>query len=233
VIAYFRMKTDANASSSEIARIKVIASSDDDRRAPISIRGTDFTAAGQYQEFAVPFTFSTDPNFQFLTFEFSASGSATVWVDAITVFTAPQTFTPTYTWNVPGGHYRGQGVWVRYSNADGSGFTPYTEAQTSTPLVVRTGPVKLLSEVGQTSPEAAVTVETPCGGDWRVLSTPSWAQTRISAGRLYIRGSQSSIGSFNGSVTVEATGTGFSVAIPVQYTVVEEMSDVFLPVILK
>jgi hypothetical protein len=95
---------------------------------PLSLRGTDFTAPNQYQEFALNFTFNTNPDDVFLIFQFWGSGSADVYVDAVSIFSAPQATASPLTWSVPGNNYRGQGVWVRYT--DGSHFSEISEAIT-------------------------------------------------------------------------------------------------------
>jgi cysteine-rich secretory family protein len=126
LVAYFRLKVNDNTSSSEAARISVTGGGTE--YGPLTLRGTDFTASNQYQEFAINFTFNTNPNDAFLTFNFWRSGSADLYVDAVTIFSAPQAITSPLTWSVPGNNYRGQGIWVRYT--DGSQFSAFSEATT-------------------------------------------------------------------------------------------------------
>ena len=129
LVAYFRLKVNDNASSSEVARISVDGGGTE--YGPLSLRGTDFTAPNQYQEFALNFTFNSNPNNAFLTFNFWRSGSADLYVDAVSIFSTPQAITSPLTWSVPGNNYRGQGVWVRYTN--GSQFSGISEAITTQP----------------------------------------------------------------------------------------------------
>ncbi|MGE5462745.1 MAG: CAP domain-containing protein [Syntrophothermus sp.] len=126
LVAYFRLKVNDNTSGSEVARISVDAAGTE--YGPLRLQGSDFTSPDQYQEFALPFTFSPTDSNAFLTFQFWQSGTAEVFVDAVSIFTAPQPITSPLTWTVPGGNYRGQGVWVRYS--DGSRFSAISEAPT-------------------------------------------------------------------------------------------------------
>lgn len=126
MVAYFRLKVNSNASGSEVARISIAAAGTE--YGPISLRGTDFAAPNQYQEFALPFTFNQNPNDVFLILQIWRSGSADVFVDAVSIFSAPQPVTSPLTWAVPGGNYRGQGVWARYTN--GSQFSSLFEADT-------------------------------------------------------------------------------------------------------
>ena len=114
MVAYFRLKVNDNTSNSEVARISVQGGPTE--YGPISLRGVDFTAPNQYQEFAINFTFSPTSNDPFLIFKFWRSGNADLYVDAVSIFTTPQVITSPLTWSVPGNNYRGQGVWVRYTN---------------------------------------------------------------------------------------------------------------------
>ncbi len=126
MVAYFRLKVNNNTSGSQVARISIKGGGTE--YGPINLKGTDFAAPNQYQEFALPFTFNQNPDDVFLIFQIWRSGSADVFVDAISIFSAPQPVTSPLTWAVPGGNYRGQGVWARYTN--GSQFSPLFEADT-------------------------------------------------------------------------------------------------------
>ena len=126
LVAYFRLKVNDNSSSTEVARISVLGG--DTEYGPISLRGVDFTTPNQYQEFAVNFTFTPTSQDPFLMFNFWRSGSADVYVDAVSIFSEPQTIAPRLAWSVPGNNYRGQGVWVRYT--DGNRFSTIIEADT-------------------------------------------------------------------------------------------------------
>ena len=125
-VAYFRLKVNDNTSSVEVARISVKGGGTE--YGPLRLRGTDFASPNQYQEFAIPFTFNTNPNDVFLFFQFWRSGTADVYVDAVSIFSTPQAITSPLTWSVPGNNYRGHGVWVRYTN--GTQFSGISEAST-------------------------------------------------------------------------------------------------------
>ena len=81
--------------------------------ATINIKGTDFGAANTYQEFAIPVRYFTSGDRQFMKVSFHNQSDATIWVDSVTFFTAGVPVQPTYTWTLPDGAYRGEGVWVR------------------------------------------------------------------------------------------------------------------------
>ena len=74
MVAYFRLKVNDNTSSSEVARISVKGGGTE--YGPLILHGTDFAAPSQYQEFAIGFTFNTNPNDDFLFFNFWRSGNA-------------------------------------------------------------------------------------------------------------------------------------------------------------
>jgi uncharacterized protein YkwD len=132
-VAYFRLKVNNNTSSSEVARISVQGSVTE--YGPLQLRGTDFTAANQYQEFTLSFATNTNPEDESLFFNFWRSGSADLYIDAVSIFSAPQEIASPLIWSVPGGNYRGQGIWIRYT--DGTHFTPLMEA----PLVETPSPI--------------------------------------------------------------------------------------------
>ncbi len=122
--AYFRLKVNNNTSTGEVARVEITAGPT--KYGPLSLRGTDFSSLNQYQEFPLAFTFTPTEADPFLIFQFWGSGSADVYVDAVSIFSAPQPIESPSKWSVPGGNYRGQGIWVRYT--DGSQFSAISEA---------------------------------------------------------------------------------------------------------
>src|SRR5215211_6222986 len=126
LVAYFRLKVNDNTSAEEVARISVTGGKTE--FGPLSLRGTDFAAPNKYQEFALNFTFTPSANDPFLMFNFWRSGSADVYTDVVYIFSEPQSITSPLTWSVPGKNYRGQGVWVRYT--DGTHFSEISEAST-------------------------------------------------------------------------------------------------------
>ncbi len=127
MVAYVRLKVNNNSSNTEVARFSVEGGGT--VYGPLSLKGTDFAAPNQYQEFALNFTFNTNPNDDFLIFQFWQSGNADVYVDAVSIFSAPQSITSPLTWSVPGNNYRGQGVWVRYTN--GTQFSAISDGITT------------------------------------------------------------------------------------------------------
>lgn len=133
LVAYFRIKTSDNAALDEIARLSIMGGGVE--YGPVSLRGVDFEHADTYQEFAIPFTFHTNPEegADFLQFNVWRSGNADVFIDTVTIFTAPQPVSDSITWALPGSNYRGQGIQVRYVDEQGA-FSAITEVNPSSPV---------------------------------------------------------------------------------------------------
>jgi hypothetical protein len=232
MVAYFRLKVNNNTSSSEVARISVKGGGTE--YGPLSLRGTDFTAPNQYQEFALNFTFNSNPNDTFLIFQFWRSGSADVYVDAVSIFSAPQIVTSPLTWPVPGGNYRGQGVWVRYTN--GSQFSAITEAATTQPAL-RVSPTALTFQAvrgGKPPPSSTLNVAQDCSTfSWQVSHDAPWLQTQVSGSTVRISVNQAGLSSgvYSGTVTIAAIGISGvpPVSAQVRLTVVDELFQVYLP----
>lgn len=225
-VAYFRLKTSSRISDPVVSVTVDPGSANNVSR---TINGTDFASAGTYQEFAVPFYYTTSTDDAFLKFIFSLSGSATVDVDAVTIFTSAIPFSSTYTWNVPGAHYRGQGVWVRYT--DGSNFTNYQEAQTVVPITTQPVQITMLAERNQPSRPGTLRVSLPCGGNWSQQSKPAWLTvTPTGEGNtLVLNGNAAS--STSGSLVLSSSG--YSVTIPVTLIVVDKLYFNHLPIIRR
>jgi hypothetical protein len=125
MVAYFRLSVTDNSSASEVARISVEAAGQS--YGLTKLKGTDFTDSGVFQEFAVPFTFNTSGSDVFLNFNVWRSGSTDVLWDAVSIFSNPQSVKTSLKWQIPGGNYRGQGIWVRYTDNNGR-FSAMEEA---------------------------------------------------------------------------------------------------------
>jgi uncharacterized protein YkwD len=234
MVAYFRLKVNSNTSSSEVARISVKGGGTE--YGPLSLQGTDFTASGQYQEFPLSFTFNTNPEDAFLTFQFWQSGSADVYVDAVSIFSAPQAITSPLTWSVPGGNYRGQGVWIRYTN--GSQFSAISEAATH-PAALRVSPAALTFLAvrnGGLPPASTLNITQDCAHfDLQAEVDTSWLQAQVNESTIIISVDQSGLdrGLHSGTVTISAVGnsTVQPVSVPVLLIVVDTLFPVHLPLI--
>lgn len=180
LVAYVRMKVNDNRSSAVVANLQITGGE------PRAIRGTDFQAAGVYQEFALPFYFESPPpgESNFLILDFQAASSQTVYIDAVTFFTAPVPAQSAYTWPVPGGNYRGQGVWVRFTDDSYTEFSALEEYTTSEKFL-RAAPEQLsiVALINQPSYTYLVSV-LQCGSpQWEFSSDAAWlALTQSDAG---------------------------------------------------
>src|SRR3990172_5099432 len=231
--AYFRIKVSSNSSGSEVARISVTGGGVE--YGPVSLKGTDFSAANRYQEFPIAFRFHSNPNDDFLLFNFWRSGLADVTVDAVTIFTEPQPVTSSFMWNVPGGHYRGQGVWVRYTN--GSQFSPFTEADTR-PQFLSAAPAALgflAKRNGSPPPTQSLSVRRGCvPATWQVSDTAAWLLTQVVGESVQVSVSQAGLGTGSYQAEIILTGDGVaSVSVPVTLIVAEEIFPAYLPIIMK
>ena len=238
LVAYFRLKVNNNSSTSEVARISVKGGGVE--YGPISLKGTDFTAVNQYQEFALPFTFHDDSADPFLIFQIWRSGAADLFFDAVSIFTPPQAFSTTETWAVPGGNYRGQGVWVRYTNESGTTFSNLMDATTNQgALAITPTAITLLTQRnGSTPPPIQLTVQALCGDvAWQVSDDASWLSASVNGQTIAVQVNQAGLanGSYLGTVTVTAVGLADSnpIEIPVQLIVADAVYHTHLPLIKR
>jgi hypothetical protein len=236
LVAYFRLKVNANTSAQEVARVSVKGGGTE--YGPLSLHGTDFAAAGVYQEFALPFTFNTNPDDVFLIFQFWRSGTADLYVDAVSIFTPGQPVTSPLTWAVPGGNYRGQGVWARYT--DGTQFSPIGEAATfQAGLSVSPASLTFLAVPGGQPPAPRMlAVLQSCGDlDWDVAVDAPWLQAQQVEDAVRVSVDQAGLGTgvYEGTVTVSAAGSpGVPPAeAPVTLIVTDELFPAYLPIILR
>ncbi len=228
LIAYFRIKTSSNSSPNEVARFQVEANG---VAKVIQLKGTDFSAANQYQEFAVPFTFHNNPQQPFLIFQFWRSADALIALDGVTVFTAPQKLNgSSYAWAVPGGNYRGQDVWVRYSDASGSTFSAYRDSGSMSGLSAAPTRVYLLAEVGKYSGQNSLRLSS-CGV-WQVKDSPGWLDYSVSGNLITLSGKASQTGILQGDLTLIDSQAN-TLAVPVTLQVVDKILYAFLPAVLR
>jgi uncharacterized protein YkwD len=183
MVAYFRLKVNNNSSSAEVARIGVEGGSNPD--VTRSLRGIDFALAGEYQEFALPFTFAPSGSDPFLIFDIWRSGSAEVYFDAVTIFSTslPASSPMTLQFTLPQ-RYRGQTLWLRWLNAQGA-FSDKVEGITH-PLTLAASPslVDFMAAPGQVYPaQDTVTLTQFCGqAGVAVSGDPNWLKVTLNSG---------------------------------------------------
>lgn len=236
LMAYVRLKVNNNKSRDEVARISVTGGGTE--YGPLRLHGTDFAAPNQYQEFALNFTFNSNPDDPFLIFQFWRSGSADLYVDAVSIFSEPQAVTSPLTWSVPGGNYRGQGVWVRYTN--GSQFSGITEA-TTMQAALRVSPTALTflaDRDGSPPPPRMLQVVQDCSSfDWQASSDAPWLQVQPMGDAVTVGVNQSGLssGAYTGTVTIFAVGLPEvpPVSAQVRLIVADDLFQTHLPLIQR
>jgi len=241
MVAYFRLKVSSNVSSSTAVTLRLTPGNNPEITRPLA--GNSFPVADQYREVAIPFSFSPTPTKPFLIFRVDRNSNTTVTIDTVTIFTAPQAFTgASMTLTPPGGNYRGQGIWVRYSQADGSNFTPITSAITARPeLNVSQDSLTFLHEqsTGQSFPQTHNLITEPrCAPtfNWSVSQNATWLNTAVLGSRVQVNLNSDglALGEYQAAVTIDTDNPDvLSVQIPVRLIVVQEVTQLFLPVVNK
>jgi hypothetical protein len=235
-VAYLRLKVNDNSSSDEVARISVKGGGTE--YGPLGLNGTDFASANVYQEFPIPFTFHTNPDDAFLFFNFSRNGPADVYVDGVTIFTDPQPVQSPFTWAVPGGNYRGGGVWLRYTDA-ASTFSPIEEADlTPEHLSVSPDSMLFLAECGGPPPPPLTLVVRKEGCEpftWSVADNAAWlhAQPVGESVQVSIDTAGLITDTYYATITFEAEAgvLGSPAQVPVTLSVVDHVYQIYLPLV--
>jgi uncharacterized protein YkwD len=238
LVAYFRLKVSDNTSGSEVARISVDGGGTE--YGPRSLKGTDFDAANVYQAFPVDFTFHDNPDDVFLTFNIWRSGDADVYVDGITLFTAPQPVQSPLTWTVPGGNYRGGGIWVRYTDGAGT-FSPIETADlTPERIAVQPASLPFLVEKGGPAPDSRTLTVVQKGCDpftWNATDDAAWLSTQQAGQQIQVSVDPQGLdaGRYEAEITVDAGEgvVGSPMHVPVTLFVAEQLHHVHLPLVLK
>ncbi len=236
LVAYVRLKVSDKQQSGELASILISAGANS--YGPVHLTGADFPASNQYVEIPVPFTYSPTTENPFMEFVVQRSGSAAVSLDAITVFSAPQPLTgSSMTWSVPGGHYRGEGIWVRYSNADGSNFTPFSEGVTAVPaLSAAPSSFNFMADLqpDHLLPTGTLTVGTTCGTEfnWTATSEAGWLQATTQGSRVSLAIDRDGLtpGEYDTRLALQADNPAVdTIYIPVHLALYTNLSTIYLP----
>ncbi len=235
MVAYFRLKVNS-LPGGEAARLSVIGGTF--QSGEVILRGSDFPSANTYIEAPVAFTFTPDQNNPFLIFKVRRTGSAEIVLDSVTIFTAPQRFTGSpFVWQPPGGAYRGQGVWVRFSNADGSNFTPLREARVSQKdgCLTPSSFTVLADRLSPPPPFSALALPSYLAGDaWSVEEDLLWLQAERTGERVELRllTGGLAVGEYTGEVIIRPAERAYPpLRLTVRLILVEKLFSAYLPVI--
>lgn len=237
-VAYARLKVSDNTSAQEVARFSVKGGGTE--YGPLRLKGTDFDAPHTYQEFPLAFTFHENPDDVFLTFQFWRSGDAHLTVDGVTIFAAPQPVQSPLTWQVPGGNYRGGGIWLRYTDGGGT-FSALEEVDLHPQrLAVLPESLLFLAEQDGPSPSARTlrVVQEGCGSfGWRVWDDADWLQTQAMGDTVLVQVDKSGLGIGRRQATItvsaECDVIGSPLEVPVTLAVVEQIYRSQLPLVLR
>ena len=143
------------------------------------------------------------------------------------------------TWAVPGGSYRGQGVWVRYTNGTNQ-FSPISEAQVAAPsLSVSPASMIFLAALNQRPPAQLLHVQRgECSTfNWQASDDTAWLQSQVNGDivQVSVNPAGLGVGTYQGTLTVTASNvSGISpVSVPVTLIVVDQLYRAYLPVLLR
>jgi hypothetical protein len=116
--AYFRLKTDNNAATAEVARLDVVVDGGTTILGVKRLRGTDFRAANSYQEFYVDF-FYEGAITNGLEFRVAYEATASLWLDRILVLSYPIPYAPSANWTLANGYGTKQ-VYAKFTDGAGN-----------------------------------------------------------------------------------------------------------------
>ncbi|MBK8046025.1 MAG: CAP domain-containing protein [Anaerolineales bacterium] len=232
-VAYLRLKIADNAQTTEAVHVDIKDGAL--LLAERSLRGSDFSTANGYQEFAVPFTLPATGEGK-LIINTRVTGSSDVTWDAITFYTAPQPITDTLHWVVPDRYFRSRGLQVRFSTTDGSfsegveGY-PYIHRVSGPPRVLPPPALKVtpttivlnadaVDATGWPPTTGQVTVNcTSCSGEWKATTACDWLELKQSTGALVVTPAAGSLAPGVHYATVRVQAPAADGLAPVDVTV--------------
>ncbi len=227
-VAYFRLKTDGDSGRQGAVLLTV-----NDGSADVAVRQlaiSDFAAAGQYQEFTVPFTPTAAGN-GMLILSVRRSGPAAISWDATSFYTMPAPISDPYTHTAPYNYYRSSGGHARLitpgggdgSNVEGATFSApmsinpqlgLLEKEAAPPAaVLRIDPTALMlatPEPGNLPPSATVALDcSGCGGvTWQIDGGAAWLTATIVDGQLQVQTDAAGLatGLYTTTITLSVAG---------------------------
>lgn len=224
-VAYFRLKISSNGSSQEAVTLSVNDGKNEVGKR--SLTGSDFAVAGQYQEFAVPFTPSDAGNGLLVLFVKRSSAADVFW-DSTSLYTPPAPLSDPYTFVAPNRYYRSSGVQVRLvtPGADGQATTQFGDALTAYPHLGKlAGDPRVASPTVQANPTSVV-LSTPgvgsapadalvaltctdCGSaTWHVSPDATWITATVADGQLRVQADPTGLGAgiHTGTIALAVAG---------------------------
>jgi len=166
---------------------------------------------------------------------FTMHGSANVYVDTVTFFSQPVPVQSSYTWSVPGGNYRGQGIWIRYGNETLDVFSEIQEGNPYAPrLAVAPGALHGITLLEQGNYVWKLKVLQVCSGfNWTASTSAAWLNLTREGDTLRLEVSPAAlgIGAHQATITVAPAGDSDieAVEVPIQVDVIEHQVQSFFP----
>ncbi len=228
LVAYVRLKVADNRGAQPAVSLSITGGE------PRTLNANDFAQANAYQEFALPFTFPGDETFLIINFDMQSD--VDVWVDAVTFFTAPVPIQPEYTWQVPGGNYRGQGIWVRYVDDALDQFSPLQDAGMLAPrLAALPSALRETAMLNRGDYTWSIRVQQACGSGagWTLASSAGWLRAAVDGDRIHLQVTPNALGPGTHTATLTITPLGDYASgpleVPVQIDTIEPKQQFFLP----
>ena len=243
-VAYFRVKVADNSSAKDVLRLRVVV--DGREVASKTVRGVDFTAPGEYQEFAVPY----DPASATATsimFYFERIGPVAVDADAVSLYTPPVPASAPLQWQAPNDYLRNHGIQARFVDDSGAFSTPQDLHTQTGALSYQPAAGQLRTELNVTPPsvwmEAADSNQSPApavlnvlcvncvDGPWQAETDEQWLQLSSTNDTLQVTGVPTGLtpGIYQGEVLVSLPSDTSVDSVLVQVTMTVGDIDVILP----
>ncbi len=243
-VAYFRAKVSDNSSSQDVLRMRVVV--DGREVAAQTVRGIDFDAPDQYQEFAVPYD-PANANAGSIMFYFERIGPIAVDADAVSLYTAPVPASAPLQWQAPGDYLRNHGVQARFVD-DAGAFTAPQDVHPNTGALVNnpaTGTVRtelsvspptvwmetLDSSQAPDPAQLSVLCQNCATGPWQAETDEQWLQLSSTNDVLEVMGNPAGLapGIYQGEVLVSLPSDPSVPPVLVRVTMTVGDIEVLLP----
>jgi len=231
-VAYFRVKVGDNTSTQDVLQLRVLV--DGREVAAKTVRGIDFNAPGNYQEFTVAY----DPASAATSILFSCEriGPVAVDADAVSLYTPAVPANAPLQWQAPNDYLRNHGIQARFVDDSGAFSAPQDlhthtgvlsyqppTSQARTELAVTPSSVWMETSDNNLAPAPAV-LNVLClhcaGSPWQAETDEQWLHLSSTSDLLEIRGVPAGLapGLYQGKVRISLPSNSSVDAVWVQVT---------------